>query len=137
MKIYHFLKFLKFTRIIRENLARNIEKLSIVYATLCIQALRKDLRGMKGTHGYDNGFQSMRTIFMAHGPNFKRGYVKQGEMLQVDIYSMLCHLLQIQCEPHDGDFQRVVDLLAGSSQIIRPICLILMCVSLAIWIQRY
>ena len=93
---------------------------------------------MKGTHGYDNGLQSMRPIFMAQGPDFKRGYVKPGEMLQVDIYSILCHLLQIKCEPHDGDFTRVADLLvAGCSETKLPLTLILMGVSLAIWIREY
>ena len=69
----------------------------------------------RGMHGYDNALPEMRTIFMARGPSFRSGYTKTGGILQVDIYPLLCDVLQLRCEPHDGDLRRIRDLLAYSA----------------------
>ena len=54
----------------------------------------------------------MWPFFMARGPAFKKGYQHPGVVEQVDIYPLICELLQIRCEPHDGDLRRVQELLA-------------------------
>ena len=69
----------------------------------------------RGMHGYDNALPEMRTIFMARGPSFRSGYTKTGGVLQVDIYPLLCDVLQLRCEPHDGNLRRMHDLLAYSA----------------------
>lgn len=72
---------------------------------------------IKGDHGYDNKVEKMWPLFMARGPAFKKGYSRSGGMEQVDIYPLMCELLQIECEPHDGDLRRVQDLLVQSGAI--------------------
>lgn len=55
----------------------------------------------KGDHGYHNGWMDMKTIFRAFGPNFKRNYLSE-PFDSVHIYPLMCELLQIQPEPHNG-----------------------------------
>lgn len=64
-----------------------------------------------GNHGFDNEISQMWPIFMARGPAFKKGYQHPGGIEQVDIYPLICDLLKISCEKHDGDLRRVQDLL--------------------------
>lgn len=65
----------------------------------------------QGTHGFDPEFSDMKVMFRACGPDFKKGYVSKG-FVNVDIYSLLCHLLHITPETTDGDFNRIKDILA-------------------------
>lgn len=54
-----------------------------------------------GAHGYDNAFFSMRTIFIAHGPQFERGRkVKSFE--NVEIYNLITTILNIPGAPTNG-----------------------------------
>lgn len=54
-----------------------------------------------GNHGYDNEFRSMEAIFMAHGPGFKeKTEVKPFE--NIEIYNLMCDLLQIKPAPNNG-----------------------------------
>ncbi|ELU02519.1 hypothetical protein CAPTEDRAFT_2758 [Capitella teleta] len=65
---------------------------------------------MNGDHGYTNEDLDMQPMFVAHGPAFKRDFkVDQFEI--VDIYPLLCHLLDIEPSPHDGDLERVEIML--------------------------
>ena len=66
---------------------------------------------LMGNHGFDNQISTMWSIFMARGPAFKKGFKIPGGIEQVDIYPLICELLQIPCEKHDGDLRRVQDLL--------------------------
>jgi hypothetical protein len=44
---------------------------------------------------------SMRAIFLAHGPDFKKNLtIKSFE--NVNVYPLLCNLLQISCHPSNG-----------------------------------
>lgn len=63
-----------------------------------------------GEHGYDNDEPSMRALFLAHGPDFRRGYVAS-EFDNVDVYPLLTHLLGIAPQPNDGDFSAVAPML--------------------------
>ncbi|CAH9085546.1 unnamed protein product [Cuscuta epithymum] len=47
-----------------------------------------------GAHGYDNAFFSMRTIFIAHGPQFARGR-KVPSFENVQIYNLVTKILNI------------------------------------------
>ncbi|XP_066467298.1 ectonucleotide pyrophosphatase/phosphodiesterase family member 3 [Tiliqua scincoides] len=54
-----------------------------------------------GNHGYDNEFRSMEAIFMAYGPGFKdKTEVKPFE--NIEIYNLMCDLLQIKPAPNNG-----------------------------------
>jgi len=61
-------------------------------------------RSTGGNHGYDNQSSSMRAIFIAHGPQFKAGKVV-GPFENIQIYNLLCSLLQIVPAPNDGDMK--------------------------------
>ena len=66
---------------------------------------------IKGDHGFDNNVKNMWPFFVARGPAFKKNHQHAGGVEQVDIYPLMCELLQNRCEPHDGDLRRVQDLL--------------------------
>jgi predicted AlkP superfamily pyrophosphatase or phosphodiesterase len=66
-------------------------------------ALAKRLPGaMRGSHGFDPELPSMRTIFIARGPSFRRGLVVP-PITNVDVYPLLMSLLGLEPAPHDGD----------------------------------
>lgn len=54
-----------------------------------------------GAHGYDNAFFSMRTIFIAHGPQFARGR-KVPSFENVQIYNLVTTILNIQGATNNG-----------------------------------
>lgn len=54
-----------------------------------------------GAHGYDNAFFSMRTIFIAHGPQFARGR-KVPSFENVQIYNMVTSILNITGASNNG-----------------------------------
>ncbi|CAA2991047.1 ectonucleotide pyrophosphatase phosphodiesterase family member 3-like [Olea europaea subsp. europaea] len=54
-----------------------------------------------GSHGYDNAFFSMRTIFIAHGPEFARGR-KVPSFENVQIYNTVTAILNITGAPNNG-----------------------------------
>ena len=54
-----------------------------------------------GRHGYDNALPSMRTIFIARGPAFRRG-ARIPEFSNVDVYSLLAQVLGLTSAPNDG-----------------------------------
>ncbi|NLA67731.1 MAG: alkaline phosphatase family protein [Gammaproteobacteria bacterium] len=58
--------------------------------------------GMRGSHGYDPALPSMRAVFIASGPAFRRG-AEIGPIDNVDVYPLLARLLGIAPVDHDGD----------------------------------
>ena len=58
--------------------------------------------GMRGSHGYDPALPSMRAVFIASGPAFRRGAVI-APIDNVDVYPLLVRLLGIPAAAHDGD----------------------------------
>jgi predicted AlkP superfamily pyrophosphatase or phosphodiesterase len=65
---------------------------------------------IKGQHGYDNAFESMRGIFIAHGPSFKTGAVIE-PVENIHIYNLLCATLGLTPAPNDGDDRLVRSVL--------------------------
>ncbi|XP_071090159.1 ectonucleotide pyrophosphatase/phosphodiesterase family member 5-like [Haliotis cracherodii] len=61
---------------------------------------------LKGTHGYDNRLMSMKPIFLARGPNFKTNFTSDPIKI-VDIYPLVCKLLNIEPAPNNGSLDRV------------------------------
>ncbi|WP_345295590.1 ectonucleotide pyrophosphatase/phosphodiesterase [Luteimonas vadosa] len=55
----------------------------------------------RGSHGFDPADPSMRTLFVAHGPSFRRG-VRLAPFDNVDVYPLLARLLGVDPEPNDG-----------------------------------
>ncbi|XP_013877682.1 ectonucleotide pyrophosphatase/phosphodiesterase family member 7 [Austrofundulus limnaeus] len=64
----------------------------------------------KGDHGFHNGEMDMKMIFRAFGPSFKKNFVSE-PFDSVHIYPLMCELLQIQPEPHNGSLEVTRDLL--------------------------
>ena len=60
------------------------------------------ITGQRGTHGCDPQLLSMRAIFVAAGPAFKRG-VTVAPFENVGIYNVLARVLGVTPAPNDGD----------------------------------
>lgn len=67
---------------------------------------------MLGNHGYDNALAKMHPIFLAQGPAFRKNFTKEA-MNSTDLYPLLCHLLNLTAEPHNGSFSSVQDMLSS------------------------
>lgn len=63
-----------------------------------------------GAHGYDNQEKEMWGIFIANGPDFKKGYQKKA-FESVHIYNLAAHLLGITPAGNDGNPETVFDML--------------------------
>ena len=66
------------------------------------------LRG--GAHGYDNSNSDMFSIFYAAGPSFKRNF-KFKELNNIDIYNLICRILNITPAKNDGDPTHIKGML--------------------------
>jgi ectonucleotide pyrophosphatase/phosphodiesterase family protein 5 len=64
-----------------------------------------------GNHGYNNSLPSMHPIFVAHGPAFKKNFTAR-PFNTVDIYSLICHIINIDPLPNDGSLDNVKHVLA-------------------------
>ena len=72
---------------------------------------RKNGSSGLGNHGYDNYHTDMHGIFYAIGPSFKKNY-KTGTVLNIDIYPLLCKILNIKPKINiDGKLERIQPLL--------------------------
>jgi predicted AlkP superfamily pyrophosphatase or phosphodiesterase len=61
-------------------------------------------KGLRGAHGFDNGFESMHGFFAAKGPAFRTGVIVEA-FQNVHIYELVTHLLKVKPAPNDGDFK--------------------------------
>jgi len=52
----------------------------------------------------------MRALFVAHGPAFKQRLVVP-EFDNVDVYSLLAHVLHLKAAANDGDYRTVAPML--------------------------
>jgi predicted AlkP superfamily pyrophosphatase or phosphodiesterase len=66
----------------------------------------------KGEHGYDNADPLMAALFVAHGPAFKQGFVKQAAFDNVDVYPLLANVLGVAPAQNDGRLSDIADMLA-------------------------
>jgi len=68
----------------------------------------------RGSHGFDPALPSMRTIFIARGPSFRRGVVVP-PITNVDIYPLLMSILGLEPAPNDGDPRALAGALIASA----------------------
>ncbi|CAL1274325.1 unnamed protein product [Larinioides sclopetarius] len=62
---------------------------------------------LQGHHGYDpEEVADMRTIFLASGPDFRKGHIT-GALSTIDMYNVMCHVLEIPPLPNNGSWERV------------------------------
>ena len=64
----------------------------------------------RGGHGYDNLNPELHSIFYATGPAFKRNYIFE-ELNNVDIYGIVCKILNLKPAPNDGNPKIIVEVL--------------------------
>jgi len=64
----------------------------------------------RGAHGYDNSNSDMFSIFYAAGPSFKKNY-KFRELNNIDIYNLVCRILDISAAKNDGDPAHIKGML--------------------------
>jgi predicted AlkP superfamily pyrophosphatase or phosphodiesterase len=76
----------------------------------------RTIRGQRGTHGYDPQLMSMRAIFIASGPAFKRG-VTVAPFENVSVYNVLANILHVTPPPNDGDPSIVRVLLRDEAPV--------------------
>ncbi|CAH2306808.1 ectonucleotide pyrophosphatase phosphodiesterase family member 7-like, partial [Pelobates cultripes] len=64
----------------------------------------------KGDHGFDNKEMDMKMIFRAFGPDFKRNYIAE-PFDSIHIYPLMCKLLGVSPEPHNGSLTFTQDMI--------------------------
>lgn len=79
------------------------------------RAQRRPADATRGSHGYDPALPSMRALFVARGPAFRRGVVLPA-FDNVDVYPLLAQLIGITAAPHDGDATTLVPALVPALQ---------------------
>lgn len=62
------------------------------------------------THGFDNKHKEMSAIFVANGPDFKKGY-KMGPFQNIHLHRLMTHLLDIEPAATDGKLDSVSVML--------------------------
>ncbi|KAL5009956.1 hypothetical protein ScPMuIL_012261 [Solemya velum] len=63
-----------------------------------------------GNHGYNNSLPDMHPFFIAAGPAFKSG-VSIDTFNNVDLYPMMCYILDLEPAPNNGSLENVKQLL--------------------------
>jgi predicted AlkP superfamily pyrophosphatase or phosphodiesterase len=76
-------------------------------------------RPPRGMHGYDRDLPSMRALFLAWGPSFRRGAVVPG-FENVHLYPLLAELLGVRPAPSDGRLDSLPQLLVESAPALSP-----------------
>lgn len=71
---------------------------------------RADYGSPSGSHGFDNDFETMRAMFVAHGKAFKKSKVVE-PFPNVDIYELMCRILKLKPAKNDGSLSRVKGML--------------------------
>ena len=70
----------------------------------------------RAQHGYEPNDKQMRGIFMAKGNSFKKSYKSHEPIYIIDIYSLMCYLLDLTPNPNNGTFDRIMHVLAKHQQ---------------------
>jgi predicted AlkP superfamily pyrophosphatase or phosphodiesterase len=81
-----------------------------------IVASRESRQPPRGMHGYDNALESMRALFVAHGPAFWGGIeIEPFEI--VHLYELLAAVLGLDPAPNDGSPQALRGVLREGSPV--------------------
>jgi len=81
-----------------------------------------------GHHGYDNFLPNMRPIFIARGPSFQKN-VTLDSFENINVYSLLCHLLDVKPRENNGTLHSFQNILVGHSNRLElsfPLCISLL-----------
>lgn len=64
-----------------------------------------------GNHGYSNEYLEMRPFFVAHGPSFQPQFIMNDEFENLDLYNLMCYVLEINPSSNNGSIERVKPML--------------------------
>lgn len=64
-----------------------------------------------GNHGFDPNEEAMKGIFLAKGKSFKTYYNSKKPVYLIDVYTLLCKLLQLSPHDNNGTLSRIEHLL--------------------------
>jgi len=71
---------------------------------------------IRGNHGYDDTLASMRAIFVARGPAFRRG-LRVPAFRNVHLYPLIANVLGIQPRESDGSLDTLRAVLSTSAPV--------------------
>jgi hypothetical protein len=71
----------------------------------------------RGEHGYDNRLESMRAIFVAHGPAFNQALVVE-PFENVNVYNVMAMILGLKPSNNDGGYGATKDVLRSPKRRI-------------------
>ncbi|NDK39322.1 alkaline phosphatase family protein [Pseudoxanthomonas gei] len=76
-----------------------------------VDAAKRKPGTTRGSHGYDPALPSMRAMFIARGPAFRKG-VRLAAFDNVDVYPLMTRLLHLHTPDNDGDIAPLLPALA-------------------------
>jgi len=71
---------------------------------------------IRGNHGYDDSLTSMRAIFVARGPAFRRG-LRVPPFRNVHLYPLMAYVLDLEPEESDGSLDSLRAVLSTSATV--------------------
>ena len=74
-----------------------------------------------GNHGYDNQVESMKGIFYASGPQFKRNFTlnNASALYNIDLFGLMCIILDVEkCPSSNGSLANVQLFLKSRRRVI-------------------
>ncbi|CAM1326004.1 ENPP4 (predicted) [Pycnogonum litorale] len=72
-----------------------------------------NVSAVRGTHGYNNTFSTMRSIFFAQGPAFNSSATIDS-FHSVDLFPLMCSILELEPSPNNGSLENVSRFLIDS-----------------------
>ncbi len=60
----------------------------------------------------------MWPVFIARGPAFKKGYMPKEAIRHVDLYALMCHLLDIDPNDSDGNLDNIKHILVQPEEYV-------------------
>ncbi|CAK8697234.1 unnamed protein product, partial [Clavelina lepadiformis] len=66
-----------------------------------------------GKHGFDNAYENMEALFVAHGPGFKRSYNTTEPFENIEVYNLLADLIDVSPAPNNGTTGSLYHILSN------------------------
>lgn len=90
--------------------SRRIPKLMLDLDLSWRGIFKKDPYSNRGAHGWDNLYQEMQAVFVAHGPSFKSNLVAR-PFENVELYNLVCALVNVTPAANNGTWGALHHLL--------------------------
>ena len=55
-----------------------------------------------GNHGFDNEYNAMHALFLGYGAAFKNGYYDETVHQNIELYDMMCGIMNVEPSPNNG-----------------------------------